>query len=335
MASGPVVFFGSGPVAAQSLRLLTTHTHVEAVITKPTTKHEMQQAAKDAPVYCVSTKNDLDECIARQAFSSQMAVLIDFGIIVSQKVIDYFPLGIINSHFSLLPQWRGADPITFSILSGQKETGVSLMLLTAGMDEGPVFAQGIHTIKPETTSTSLTAELIDLSDALLKDFIPLYFDGKVEPRPQEEIASMMGIDVTPTYSRKLTKEDGCIDWTKPADQIEREIRAFIEWPKSYTKLGNYDVIIKKAHVIPSNSPDAKPGDITVVKETKIIIVDCGKDSLCIESLQPAGKKEMPVSAFLAGYRLQTFIDLLRNSRTRFLLKLLAKIELRTVSDARN
>jgi methionyl-tRNA formyltransferase len=301
--SNQIVFFGSGPVAAKSLSYLSEHCKIEAVITKHSTLSEMQLAAINAHVFTVANKTDLDELVKTKAFDSKLAVLIDFGIIVNQAVIDSFPLGIINSHFSLLPQWRGADPISFAILSGQKTTGVSLMQLTAGMDEGPVFAQGKLEITPETTSTSLTAKLIDLSDALLKDFIPLYLDGKIEPRPQEEVASVMGIEVTPTYSRKLTKEDGRIDWTKPAEVIEREIRAYIEWPRSYTKLGPHDVIIKKAHVVPSDFPDRKPGDITVQKEAKTLTVKAGKASLRIEVLQPAGKKEMPVEAFLAGYRL--------------------------------
>lgn len=301
MRKTEVVFFGSGPVAAASLALLTEHTSIEAVITKPSTKSEMEIAAGGAPVYCVSNKTELDLLIAEKSFTSQLGILIDFGIIVSQIVIDYFPLGIINSHFSLLPQWRGADPISFSLLSGQNETGVSLMLLTAGMDEGPAFAQGKQKILPDTDSRSLTHDLVELSDALLKDFIPLYRSGSVEPRPQEEVASMMGVDVNPTYSRKLTKQDGKIDWTKPAEQIEREIRAYIEWPRSYTNLKGRDIIITKAHAVQPNF--GEPGDIQVIKESKSLLIQCGSGHLSIDFLQPAGKKEMPVGAFLAGYKI--------------------------------
>lgn len=296
--SSPVVFFGSGPVAAQSLKFLSENFTIEAIVTKPSTAGEMSAAGGGAPVHTVSTKTELDVLIDSSQFKSQLGVLIDFGIIVSQKVIDYFPLGIVNSHFSLLPQWRGADPITFSILSGQETTGVSLMLLTAGMDEGPVFAQGALEIAATTDSRSLTASLIELSDALLRDFIPLYLSGRVEARPQEEAASMMDIDVHPTYSRKLTKQDGHIDWSKPAEQIEREIRAYIEWPRSYTKLGHYDVSIRKAHVIKETGEAS-----TTVFTKKSLVIFCGSDALSIDAIQPAGKKEMPIQAFLAGYKL--------------------------------
>jgi methionyl-tRNA formyltransferase len=231
-----------------------------------------------------------------------LGIVIDYGFIINQDVIDYFPLGIVNSHFSLLPEWRGADPITFAILSGQETTGVSLMCITAGMDEGPVFAQAEHQIGSHDTTPSLTSDLIELSDAMLKDFLPLYFEGGIEPRPQEEIASMMNRSITPSYSRKLTKDDGIIDWNKPAEQIEREIRAFIDWPKSRTKLAGKDVIITKAYAVPSTAPDAKPGDVDVVKEAKMLSVATSNGSLWIEQLKPAGKKEMPISAFLAGYK---------------------------------
>src|SRR5688572_20047531 len=124
-----IVFFGSGPVAAESLRLLGQSFEIEAIVTKPSTTREMGAAAGSARLLTVENRHELDVLISEHPFESEVGVLIDFGIIVSQKVIDYFPKGIINSHFSLLPEWRGADPITFSILSGQKKTGVSLMLL--------------------------------------------------------------------------------------------------------------------------------------------------------------------------------------------------------------
>jgi len=157
---------------------------------------------------------------------------------VSQAVIDYFPLGIVNSHFSLLPKWRGADPITFSILSGDRETGVSLNVLTAGMDEGPVLNQSKMELTESVDARALTEQLIIISDDLLSETIPKYLKKEIAPKPQSE-------DITPTYSRKLTKQDGLIDWqNKSADQILREVRAYIEWPKSYTKIEDRDIIIQ-------------------------------------------------------------------------------------------
>src|SRR5690606_4373254 len=140
------VFFGSGPVAARCLELLLEHTEVEAVITKPRPVGHRGKVpvlelaeSRGLTVYTAADKSALDTLISENNLLSHYAILIDFGIIVSQAVIDSFPLGIINSHFSLLPQLRGADPITFSILEGHDKTGVSLMLVERGMDTGKLI----------------------------------------------------------------------------------------------------------------------------------------------------------------------------------------------------
>lgn len=302
--SKTVVFFGSGPVAAKSLELLVAHTPVEAVITKPRPAHHRG----DVPVidiaeklglviYTPANKTELTELFAEKPVTSRLGIVIDYGIIIAQSVIDYFPLGIINSHFSLLPEWRGADPISYAILSGQQKTGVSLMLITAGMDEGPIIAYGEYELFPTATTPTLTSELIALSDGLLRYELPRHFAGKTIPVEQIEAAATIGYTTTPTYSYKLAKIDGFIDWKKPAEQIEREIRAYLEWPKSRTKLGDIDVVITSALV--ATEQIGKPGDITIVG--KELFIACGTGSLQILTLVPAGKKEMPAQAFLAGY----------------------------------
>ncbi len=311
-----VVFFGSGPVAAKSLELLAQHFEIEAVVTKPKPEHHrgefpvLEVSEKlHLPIKTVSNKAELSALIATKPFTSSVGVLIDFGIIVAQDTIDYFPKGIVNSHFSLLPEWRGADPITFSILSGQKQTGVSLMLLVEKMDEGPLLGFGVHDIKDDTTATHLTHDLIELSAGLLRDMLPSYITGEPMPetgtiitsRSQEETCKLRGVPFAPTYSRKLTKEDGRIDWSKPAEQIEREIRAYIEWPKSYTTFGDIEVIITQAHAVPSNISEVA-GEIEIQDdEAKLLMVNCKVGYLCIDTLKPAGKKEMSVKEFLSGY----------------------------------
>ncbi|HET6925149.1 MAG TPA: formyltransferase family protein [Candidatus Saccharimonadales bacterium] len=232
--------------------------------------------------------------------NSKLGVLIDFGIIVSQKVIDSFPLGIVNSHFSLLPEWRGADPITFSILSGQKETGVSLMLLTAGLDEGPLLANSTPvTIASDETTASLTDTLIAESDANLRVVLPLYVSGTAKPIDQFAIAEQVpGYPSKATYSRKLTKDDGILDFTKPADQLEREVRAFAEWPKSRATIGGKEVVITKAHVMDGAG---KPGESW--KDGKQFGFYTTSGIFVIDALKPAGKGEMTAAAFLNGYSL--------------------------------
>lgn len=300
--SETVVFFGSGPVAAASLRLLAQTFTIEAVVTKPKPAHHKGSApvievASDLnlPIYTVVSKRTLDELVTSKPFTSRLGILIDFGIIVSQAAIDYFPLGILNSHFSLLPEWRGADPITFSILSGQKRTGVSLMLLTSGMDEGPLLAQAPYDLASGITTPQLTHDLIELSNACLIEVVPLWLQGAIEAMPQETVTITK--NKNPTYSRKLTKADSILDWTKSAAVLEREIRAFIEWPRSHTTLHGLDVVITKAQPIPLSG---KPGNTEIINKQPVIY--CGKDALILETVKPAGKKEMTGEAFLAGYK---------------------------------
>lgn len=298
--SETVIFFGSGPVAAESLKLLMQHCPVEAVITKPRAPHhrgpvpvlDLAEELK-LTVYTVENRKQLDELFENANFESRIGVLIDFGIIISQSAINYFPLGIINSHFSVLPEWRGADPITFAVLSGQKQTGVSIMLLTAGMDEGPLLGFGEYDMPDDITTPQLTEDLISLSDALLQHELPRYLSGETHGVSQE----ITGREVS--YSRKLTKEDGDLDWNKPAEQLEREIRAFIEWPKSRGRLGKVEATITKGHAV-----DAKgePGKTDIIDKTPVVY--CGQKALAIDRLKPSGKQEMTGQAFLAGYKQQ-------------------------------
>ncbi|HEX9153567.1 MAG TPA: methionyl-tRNA formyltransferase, partial [Candidatus Saccharimonadales bacterium] len=238
-------------------------------------------------------KHSLRELFKGRPVTSKVAILIDFGVIVPQPVIDYFPLGIINSHFSLLPEWRGADPITFSILSGQKSTGVSLMQLVAGLDEGALLAYAEYPLSATITTPELTDDLIDLSYRLLEATMPNYIDGSLVLAPQD----ITGRSVS--YSRKLTKEDGILDWTKPAAQLEREIRAFIDWPKSRTTLNGMDIVVTSAHVIDAIG---EPGKTDIVNKQPVVCTS--KNALAIDRIKPAGKKEMTGEAFLAGYKKQ-------------------------------
>lgn len=296
--SETIVFFGSGPVAADSLAVLADNFEIEAIITKQSPAHhhgsvpvkDLAQKLK-LPLYFANSRGELDKLIEELKHKSLVGVIVDYGVIVSRLVIDAFPLGIINSHFSLLPQWRGADPITFTVLSGQSETGVSLMLIVEKLDEGPLLSQEKIEVPATITTPKLTEILVELSNKMLIRDIPLYSKGKLKPVDQPKTA--------PSYSRMLTKADGVLDWQKPAEQLEREIRAFIEWPKSRTKLGDLEVIITQAHSVPSSG---RTGDIEIVSPPEgILIIYCGEGCLCIDRIKPIGKKEMTASDFILGY----------------------------------
>jgi len=299
--SKTIVFFGSGPVAAESLRLLAENFTIEAVVTKPRAAHHrgsvpVLELTKELGLktFMPANKKELSELFATKPVTSKIGVVIDYGIIIAQDVIDYFAYGIVNSHFSLLPEWRGADPITFSILSGQKQTGVSLMLIVEKMDEGPLLAQGEYDIEPGCTTPQLTKELILLSDSLLENILPMYVNDEI--KLFEQTSDIVGGTKEATYSRKLTKDDGILDWQKPAIQLEREIRAYTDWPKSRTELAGKEVVITQAHVV---DQVLKPGQTLV--EAKQLMIGTADGSLVIDKLKPAGKAEMSAEGFLAGY----------------------------------
>jgi len=290
-----IVFLGSGPVAAKSLELIQEYFSVEAVITKPTTEREMSAVANKSPVRTVSTKKELDTLIDSSSFKSKVGVLIDFGIIVSQHTIDSFKKGIVNSHFSLLPELRGADPISFAILEGKQKTGVSLMLLVEAMDEGPLLAQSELELTGEETGPSLTADLIELSAKSLEAVLPLWIAGDIDAGAQEDVTLLASKEAT--YTRKLSKMDGIIDWSKPAVQIDREVRTFIEWPKSRATVGDVDCVITGVTVLDRSG---LAGELFIYE--KKLAVYCGEQAIVIERIKPAGKKEMDSAGFLNGYR---------------------------------
>ncbi len=221
---------------------------------------------------------------------SKLAVLVAYGHIIPSSILDQFPLGIINVHPSLLPKYRGSTPIEQAILDGASKTGVSIMCLTNAMDEGPIYTQKTIHLSGQESKVELALTLQQLGAGLIRELLPAIVNGSLKPHRQPHPDRA-------TYTRKLTKADSVVDWDKPAEQIEREIRAFAGWPKSRTILGGKEVIITKAQVVAENG---KPGGLST--QNKQIIVHCGRSALLIEYLRPINGKEMTAQAFLAGYK---------------------------------
>jgi len=291
-----IVFFGTGPVSLATLEGIVGAFDIEAVITRPDrlihdrpVPHPVKTSAEEHEIKVLTADNkaELEAVVSQSSFDAQLGLVVDFGIIISQATIDSFDRGILNSHFSLLPQWRGADPITPAILSGATETGVTVMMVEAGLDEGPILAQESYKLNGHETIDELTNGLVKLSNQLLIETIPAYLAGDITPRPQSG---------TPTFTRKLTKADGRIDWTKPAIRIEREIRGFLGWPGSYGRILDTDVMITAASVA-SNTGQAGQAFRT---DDKRLAVYCSQGTLVIDRLKPAGKREMTGQEFLAG-----------------------------------
>ncbi len=292
-AASPIVFFGAGPVALASLQFLHQHFTIEAVITKPGQSKSIPEVVaycqkQSLPVFMPATKAELAELFHDHKFESPIGVVVDYGIIIPLTVIESFEQGIINSHFSLLPEWRGADPISFAILSGQEQTGVSLMLIVEKLDEGQLLAQEPLAIAPSDTTTTLTDRLVTLSNTMLASILPRYIAGEIKPYPQNRA----GV----SYSRMLTKADGQLDPSKSAQQLEREVRAYQPWPKSYFTQNDQHIIITHAVV---SKEKIHPGELAI--KDKKLYFGCKDGSLEILEVQPAGKKPMPAQSFINGY----------------------------------
>lgn len=288
--SKTLVFFGSGPVAAASLANLIKNFEIEAVVTKPQPAHHKEEppvitlAKKHKlPLFFASSHDELRKIFDKHKFSSPIGVVVDYGVIIPEQVIAAFTKGIVNSHFSLLPQWRGADPITFSLLSGQKQTGVSLMLIDAGLDTGEIIAQATYDIDADENILSLTKNLVELSNRTINEILPMYLDNKIQPAPQD-------IEQTPTYSRQLTKSDGMVDWSKKsAQQVEREVRAFLGWPRSSANVYGQKIIIIKARVANGESDGN-------------LVMKCSPGWLEIQQLIGPSGRTMSGADFIRGYR---------------------------------
>jgi methionyl-tRNA formyltransferase len=301
-AQASLVFFGTGPVSLAALEYLSRYFEIEAIITKPdqtgpggrAMPHPVRDWAKvhEIQLFQPVDKAALTQLVKSEHFRSQVGLVVDYGLILPESVIKAFPLGLINSHFSLLPKLRGADPITFAILQGETQTGVSIMQVVAALDEGPVLAQSRYALPADITVGELTQALSDLSNQLLVETIPKYLAGQLKPWPQDPAAP-------PTYTKKLSKTDGVIDWTKPAAQLEREVRAYLGWPGSQATLAGASVIITAAHTADATGQPGQPS-VTPAKE---LCVFCGQDALIIDRLKPAGKPEMTTQAYLAGHKL--------------------------------
>ncbi len=227
-----------------------------------------------------------------QALHPTIGILVAYGKIVPQSVIDIFPRGIINIHPSQLPRHRGPIPIESVILEGAHETSVSIMRLVHAMDAGPVYGRVSVTLQGDETKQELANQLLNAGGEHLVQILPAIVDGSLVPTPQDE--------ATATYDTLIQKSDGLLDFTKSAVQLEREIRAYQGWPKSRTTLVSTDVVVTAAHVeIVNTDNQTQPG--SPYHAEKVFGLHTADGVLVIDRLKPAGKQEMSAAAFVNGY----------------------------------
>jgi methionyl-tRNA formyltransferase len=231
-----------------------------------------------------------------EEFRSDIYIVAAFGQILPQAVLDLPRYGTLNIHASLLPKYRGVSPISEAILQGDKETGVTIMLIDAGVDTGPILLQRAIPIAEDDTTGSLTPKLATLGAETLLEALPLWVQGNITLQPQEERFA--------SHTRMLHKEDGKIDWSRPADVLAQAVRAFTPWPGAYTHWGKRLLKIISAHPTQTDAgSEGRNGTVSLRKENGLqtIAIATGNGHLIVEKLQLEGKKVMSAGEFLRGY----------------------------------
>ena len=291
---------GSPDFSLPTLRALANAYQVVGVVTQPDRASGRGRELKAPPVKLLAQELRIPtiqpeklrqpEAMEQlQLWNPDRIVVAAFGQILKKDVL-YLPrFGCINVHASLLPRWRGAAPINAAILHGDKETGITIMKMDVGLDTGPILTQRSIPLTREDTASSVFEKLSHLGADLLIETLPDYLSGKIEPVPQPEEGM--------TYAPMLKKEEGQLDFTHPAAELERRVRAFNPWPGAFMDFDGTLLKIHRAHVAVRK---AEVGQRLIDEDQPAI--GTGSELLVLDEVQPAGKKTMSGKSFLAGAR---------------------------------
>ena len=298
-----IVFMGTPHFAVPTLEALAAEHDVVGVVTQPDRpagrgKRIVGPPVKEAaqarglPIFQPPTLRTPEAVAQLTSWRPDVIVVAAFGQLLDTPVLELPPFGCLNVHASLLPRYRGAAPVPAAILAGERLTGVTIMRLDEGLDTGPILAQAEMPIHPTDTTGSLTAKLADLGARLLLEALPGWLGGTIQPRPQD--------DEQATYCRPLTKQDGQLDWTRPAWYLDRQVRACDPWPGAYTTWQGRRLKALRARPRPDWPAQAEPGQVLALEEG--LAVGTGEGVLELLTLQLAGKKPLSAETFARGQR---------------------------------
>jgi methionyl-tRNA formyltransferase len=245
------------------------------------------------PVFQPAGLKDAQAQQALAALRPDLVVVVAYGLLLPQAVLDIPRLGCVNLHASILPRWRGAAPIQRAILAGDSETGVCLMQMEAGLDSGPVLAEVRTPIGADDSGGSLHDRLSVLAAGLLTEHLEDLEGGRLRPRLQDESRA--------TYAHKLDKAEAAIDWRQDAAQIERQVRAFNPWPVAQARYQGQTLRIWAATALDGAS--TRPGAV-LGADREGIDVACGHGCLRVQELQLPGGRRLDAAAFLNARRVE-------------------------------
>ncbi len=309
-----LLFIGTPDFAAPSLRRLASDGYrISAVVTQPDRPAGRGRAARPPAIKLVAQELGLSVLQPRSLrapetvrelrdLRPEVIVAVAYGQILRQEVLDIPPRGVVNVHPSLLPRWRGASPVQAAILAGDEVTGVTIMLMDAGTDSGPILSQRPFPIDSAATAGSLTGELSGIGADLLSETLPTWLDGHLRPRLQNSSAA--------TACPLLRKDDGAMDWSLPASEIWRRVRAYNPWPGAFTHFAEEsiniwsawpldDVISAEPGTVVRITPDQQ-GRLPALAHDASFAVQTGRGLLAVLELQRAGRRRLRSADFLRG-----------------------------------
>ena len=300
-----IIFAGTPVFAVETLKSLLTSKHeVCAVYTQPdrpagrgrkltaSPVKELAQAHQIPVEQPLNFKND-DTFLKLESYDANLMVVVAYGLILPQRILDTPTHGCLNIHASLLPKWRGAAPIQRAIFAGDNTTGVCIMQMEAGLDTGPVLSCEHCHISPEDTAQTLHDRLAVLGAKTLMDTLENFDNKQIIAKPQDEAFA--------SYAQKLNKAEATIDWSESALNIARQVQAFNPWPVAQTILHDQVFRVWIATAI-TEAASAPPGSIVSVNQDSIEVAT-GDGILRLQQVQTPGKRAMPVADFLNANRM--------------------------------
>lgn len=303
-----IVYMGTPDFAVEPLEaIIKAGYEVTAVVTQPDKQKGRGKEVKMTPVKECALRHGIPvfqpvkikepEAVAElEKYQADLFVVAAFGQLLSEEILNMPEYGCINIHASLLPAYRGAAPIQWAVLNGEKESGVTIMQMDKGLDTGDMLLKRSVELSPTETGDSLHDKLMHLGAELIVEALPKLEKGELVPEKQKDELS--------SYAKKLTKAMGQIDWSKNAVSLERWIRGLNSWPSAYTFFGGKTLKIWEAQVAEENGAQkAEPGQVVSVSREGFTVA-CGQGALQILSLQLEGKKRVLTREFLLGYQVE-------------------------------
>lgn len=305
--SWPIVFMGTPQIAADTLNYLLGQSHsVIGVVTQPDRPSGRGQKTAPSPVRKLAEGRGISVLAAEKIRTPEFAetlrgwrpeiiVVVAYGRILPKTILELAPQGCLNVHYSLLPKYRGAAPAAWTIINGEREGGVTTMKLVENMDAGAIYLQEAVPLTPDETTGSLQAKLTPLGARLLLETLSGLKERTLVPREQD--------DSLATPAPMLKKDDGLIDWNKPAIEIERRVRGLAPWPGSYTHLGGKMLKVHRAKLL-SDEANGKPGEV-MRADARGFWIATAAGMIGLEEVQLENKKRLPGTEFIKGARIKT------------------------------